>query len=111
MNKKQMYLCLFSGKKKLASAYLSVLEVVAPQRADLVLTSDVPHGEVNVLVFDSFHVKAYVGKKKGVRTGGERIEMTTERQEERRSKKERKEGRTEGRQKKERKKERQKIEE
>jgi hypothetical protein len=36
---------------------LSVLEVVAPQRTDLVLTSDVPHCKVDVLVLDCFDVE------------------------------------------------------
>jgi len=36
---------------------LSVLEVMSPQWADLVLTADVPHGELNVLVFDSLDVE------------------------------------------------------
>ena len=38
---------------------LRVLEVVAPQRADLVLTADVPHGEANVLVLDRLDVEAF----------------------------------------------------
>ena len=38
---------------------LGVLEVVAPQRADLVLTADVPHGEADVLVLDRLHVEAF----------------------------------------------------
>ena len=37
---------------------LGVLEVVAPQRADLVLAADVPHGEANVLVLDRLDVEA-----------------------------------------------------
>ena len=37
---------------------LGVLEVVAPQRTDLVLTTDIPHGELDVLVFDGFDVEA-----------------------------------------------------
>lgn len=38
---------------------LGVLEVVAPERTDLVLTTDIPHGELNVLVFDSLNVEAW----------------------------------------------------
>ena len=38
---------------------LSVLEVVSPQRPDLILSTDVPHRELNVLVFDSLDVEAY----------------------------------------------------
>ena len=40
---------------------LSVLEVVAPQRSNLVLTTDIPHGELNVLVFDSLDVETWIG--------------------------------------------------
>lgn len=36
---------------------LGVLEVMPPQRADLVLTADIPHGELDVLVLDSFDVE------------------------------------------------------
>lgn len=36
---------------------LSVLEVVAPQRTDLVLTTNIPYGELDVLVFDSLDVE------------------------------------------------------
>lgn len=37
---------------------LRVLEVMPPKRPDLVLTANVPHGETNVLVFYSLHVKS-----------------------------------------------------
>lgn len=36
---------------------LSVLEVVAPQRPDFVLTTHIPHCEADVLVFYSFNIK------------------------------------------------------
>lgn len=36
---------------------LGVLEVVSPERTDLVLTTDVPDGELNVLVFDGLDVE------------------------------------------------------
>lgn len=36
---------------------LSVLEVVSPQRTDLVLTTNVPDGELDVLIFDSLDVE------------------------------------------------------
>ena len=39
-------------------AHLCVLEIVTPQRADLVLTSHIPHREADVLVLDSLHVEA-----------------------------------------------------
>lgn len=37
---------------------LGVLEVMPPQRADLVLSADIPHGELNVLVLDGLDVEA-----------------------------------------------------
>lgn len=37
---------------------LGVLEVMSPERTDLVLTTDIPHGELNVLVLDSLDVEA-----------------------------------------------------
>jgi len=40
---------------------LSVLEIVPPERTDLILTSDIPHGEVDVLVLDSFHIETDCG--------------------------------------------------
>ena len=42
--------------------HLRVLEVVAPQRPDLVLAADVPHRERDVLVLDCFDVEAWKGK-------------------------------------------------
>merc|ERR1712080_631089 len=40
---------------------LGVLEVMPPQRADLVLSADIPHGELNVLVLDGLDVEPIVG--------------------------------------------------
>lgn len=40
---------------------LRVLEVVSPERADLVLPADVPHGELDVLVLDRLDVESCVG--------------------------------------------------
>ena len=37
---------------------LGVLEVMSPQRSDLVLTTDVPDCKLNVLVFDGLDVEA-----------------------------------------------------
>jgi hypothetical protein len=37
---------------------LCVLEVMPPQRTDLVLASDIPHGELDVLIFDCLDVEA-----------------------------------------------------
>ena len=39
---------------------LCVLEVMPPQRPDLVLSAHVPHGELDVLVFDSLDIEAYI---------------------------------------------------
>ena len=36
---------------------LGVLEVMSPKRTDLVLTADIPDGELNVLVLDSLDVE------------------------------------------------------
>jgi hypothetical protein len=38
---------------------LGVLEVMSPQRSDLVLSTNIPYGELNVLVFDSLNVEAW----------------------------------------------------
>ena len=37
---------------------LGVLEVMSPERTDLVLSTDIPHGELDVLVLDSLDVEA-----------------------------------------------------
>jgi len=37
---------------------LGVLEVVSPERSDLVLSTHIPHGKLDVLVFHSFDIKA-----------------------------------------------------
>jgi hypothetical protein len=39
---------------------LGVLEVVPPQGTDLVLTTDIPHGELDVLILDGLDVEALV---------------------------------------------------
>jgi len=36
---------------------LSVLEVVSPQRPNLVLPTNIPNGELDVLVFNSFDIE------------------------------------------------------
>lgn len=36
---------------------LGILKVMSPKRSNLVLTTNIPHGELNVLVFDSFNVE------------------------------------------------------
>lgn len=40
---------------------LGVLEVVPPQRSNLVLSTDIPHGERDVLVLDRLDVEALMG--------------------------------------------------
>lgn len=47
---------------------LGVLEVMPPEGTDLVLTADVPDGELDVSVFDGFDVEAWRWWKK--RRGG-----------------------------------------
>lgn len=37
---------------------LSVLEVVSPERTNLVLATNIPHGELDVLVFDCLNIEA-----------------------------------------------------
>ena len=37
---------------------LSVLVVMSPQRPDLVLSSDIPHGEADILILDCLHVES-----------------------------------------------------
>lgn len=39
---------------------LGVLEVMSPQRSDLVLSADIPHGELDVLVLDSLDVETCI---------------------------------------------------
>jgi hypothetical protein len=36
---------------------LGILEVMSPQRSDLVLSTNIPDGELNVFVFDSLNVE------------------------------------------------------
>ena len=48
-----------SHSKRHTDQGLGVLVVVAPQRADLVLASDVPHGEGEVLVGHCLDIKAW----------------------------------------------------
>jgi hypothetical protein len=38
---------------------LGILEVMSPQRSDLVLSTNIPDSELNVLIFDGLDVKAY----------------------------------------------------
>lgn len=42
---------------------LGVLKVMAPEGTDLVLTTDIPHGERDVLVLDSLDIEAYSGRE------------------------------------------------
>lgn len=45
---------------------LGVLEVMPPQRTDLVLTADIPHGELNVLVLDGLDVETCRSKNQRI---------------------------------------------
>lgn len=40
-----------------SALYLCVLEVVSPQRSDLVLTTDIPNCEADVLVLNRLHIE------------------------------------------------------
>jgi len=42
---------------------LRVLEIMPPKRADLILPSDIPYGELDVLVFDCLNVEANGGDR------------------------------------------------
>ena len=44
-------------KKEKKKITLGVLEIVAPEGANLVLTSHIPHGEADVLVLNSLDVE------------------------------------------------------
>lgn len=46
---------------------LGVLEVVPPQRTDLVLTTDIPHGERDVLVLDRLDVETCIPERSVVK--------------------------------------------
>jgi len=39
---------------------LGVLEVMSPQGSDLILSTNIPYGELNVLVFDGLNVESCV---------------------------------------------------
>lgn len=39
---------------------LSILEIMSPQRSNLILTTDIPDGKLNVLVFDRFDIKTCI---------------------------------------------------
>jgi len=41
---------------------LGVLEVMSPQRSNLVLSTNIPYSELNVLVFDSLDVETWNGR-------------------------------------------------
>jgi hypothetical protein len=44
--------------------YIERQHTVPPERSDLVLSSDIPHGEGNVLVLDSLNVESCSGVKR-----------------------------------------------
>ncbi len=47
------------NKLKQLILYLCVLEIVSPQRSDFVLAAHIPHGETDVFVFYSLHIKTW----------------------------------------------------
>ena len=50
------------------TANLGILEVMAPERTDLILASDIPHGEADVLVVDGFNIEPW-SPPRGVNEG------------------------------------------
>jgi hypothetical protein len=38
---------------------LGVLEIMSPQRPDLILSTNIPYGELNVLIFNSLNVESW----------------------------------------------------
>lgn len=54
---------------------LGVLEVMSPEGTDLVLTADIPDGELNVLVLDSLDVETCRRALKSVSRGRRRAMM------------------------------------
>lgn len=48
-------------KKK---TYLCILEIMSPQRPNLILTTHIPDRETDIFVFYSFDVKTYLKAKK-----------------------------------------------
>lgn len=38
---------------------LGILVIMSPERTNLVLSSDIPHGETNILVLNSLDIEAY----------------------------------------------------
>lgn len=46
---------------------LGVLEVMSPQRSDLVLSTNIPYSELDILVFDSLNVETWVHVSKSRR--------------------------------------------
>lgn len=55
---------------------LSVLKIVSPKGSDLVLSTNIPYGKLNILVFDGLDVESYVNKSAtSLRDSLDRIEM------------------------------------
>ena len=51
--------CCYISQQPITLYTLCILEVVSPQWPNLVLTTDIPHSEADVLIFDRFHIEAY----------------------------------------------------
>lgn len=50
--------CYYVQDSSAVGHTLCVLKVVSPQRPNLILTTDIPDSEANVLVLDSLHIEA-----------------------------------------------------
>lgn len=42
--------------------YLGILEIMPPERPYLILTTNIPYCETNILIFYCFHIKTYKEK-------------------------------------------------
>ena len=58
---------------------LGILEVMSPQRSDFVLPTNIPNGELNVLIFDSLDVEANGGDGSDNFTQSGRLELNESR--------------------------------
>ncbi len=65
--------CASSASVSVCSSCLCILVVMSPERANLILTADVPDGERNVLVLHRLHVEA------NCRDGGHHLHTNEER--------------------------------
>jgi hypothetical protein len=65
----EVYIVRTIDTQRLSDVEGGLLLTVSPQRPDLVLTTNVPHGEGNVLVVDSLDVESCIRCKPGSNQG------------------------------------------